>query len=128
MLHELLAVHATRPHCLALADEFFGLVIPVAAFLVIARAERDHSVRFRWISHDHNLGRSLTAVADHFVSHRTEAGYAHGRHSSLDHRPATQRPRARSTLATYAEIFAVGDVKGPKLLLQPIGCLIQRNE
>ncbi len=117
MLHQLFAVHEPGPHCLTLTEKLFGLIIPVAALLVIARAERHHRVRLGWIGHDHNLRGSLTAMADHFFSHSTETGCPHGRHSSVDHRSAAQRPRLSSTLASDAEVLAVRDVNGPKILL-----------
>ena len=56
MLHQLVGPHEVGPQCLALAEELLGLVVPVAAFLVVALAQGDDGVRLGRIGHDDDLG------------------------------------------------------------------------
>ena len=97
---------------LALAEEFFGLVVPVAAFLVVALAQGDDGVRLGGIGHDHDLGRRLAGVADHLltIGGWAEADRAGRRHAEILEAAAADWPGAVAAFTANSEIATEGNL------------------
>src|SRR5271157_5500720 len=57
VLHQLVGSQKVGANGLALAEELLGLVVPVAALLVVALAKGNDGVRLGRIRHDDDLGR-----------------------------------------------------------------------
>src|SRR6266446_5797439 len=118
MFQEFVTVEEISSHGLALAEKFFGLVIPMSAFFVIASAQRHDSVGLRRIGHDDDLSGGLAAAPDHFFSMGSKADGANGGHPGVGNRAAAHGKGALSILTSHAKIFAVRNVKRAKSFLE----------
>src|SRR5437016_1683959 len=111
MFQKLVAVQEISPDCLALAEKFFGLVIPMAALLVVARAQWHHGVRLRRIGHDYDLSRSLPAASYHLLTARAETDRPDGSHAGILNGAAADWPGVITTLAADAKVLAIRDAQ-----------------
>ena len=62
VLEQFGSVHEMRRCGAALAEELLGLVVPMAALLVVALSQRNHGVGLRRIGKDDDLRRRPAAV------------------------------------------------------------------
>src|SRR5437868_2319816 len=127
-LHQPLLIQEVCWGCLALAEEFFRLVVPMTAFLVIALAQGNDSVGLRRIAEHHYLSRSLSGVAYHFLAGRRKRYGARRRHRDVRKRSAADGPGSVSTSSTNAKIFAIRNVEGVIVVFKDIDSLHQAAE
>src|SRR6185295_6056864 len=126
VLHQLVAIHEIRRRGFALAEEFLRLIVPMAAFLMVALPKRYDRIRLRWVAHHNDLRRSLSAGPDHFFSNRPEADRARRGHSDVVG-SAVQSPAAnwKCSIAVFsadAKVSPVRNANRSEVRLEPLAC------
>ena len=123
MFHELIGPHEVGSESPAVAEELFGLIVPVAGFLVVAFAQWDDGIRLGGIGHDDDLGGRLAGVADlgFAVGRGSEADRPGCGHADVLKRPAADGPGVLAAPATDAKIATERDGHFAELRAEPGG-------
>jgi len=90
---------------------------------IITFSQRDHHIRTRWFRQNHDLGRGLSGVADHLVSHFTEADGPRSRHARLSECPSRNGISLLPIFAPDAEQCSENGVRSELGPQPPLGFL-----
>ena len=127
MLHQLVWPHEISLQRLSLAEELLGLVVPVAAFFVVALTQGDDRVRLGGIRQDDHLRRRLARMSDHPLAAGggSETDGPRRGHADVLQRAAANWPRTVGATSADPEILTERDRHRTEIGLGPFCPLTQ---